>query len=83
MKKFLKQMCHILADFETNPTMINSLLLLLFALNSMGLIILAIWYIVEGEILWRITHVLFFISILMLAVLVIGAYIRVLTKEDR
>ena len=48
MKKFLKQMCHILADFETNPTMLNSFLLLLFALNSMGLIILAIWYIVEG-----------------------------------
>jgi hypothetical protein len=83
MKTFLKQMCHILANIENNPIMLNSSLLLFFTINSTGLLALIIWYIVEGEILWRIIHVLFFISILMLAVLAIGAYIRVLTKGDR
>lgn len=81
MKTFLKEVCHILANFEKTPTMLNNFLFFLLLFNGAWLLVLILWYIIEGCMLWRIIHVLIFTSILMLTTLAIEAYIKVISKE--
>ena len=61
--------------------MLNGFLYFLLLFNGAWLLILIIWYIIEGCMLWRIIYVLIFTSILMFAILAIGAYIEIINKE--